>query len=161
MRSGPSASSSRTRITRSSSPQWRRRLPSAWRAFAATRGKPAPRPGTSFTVSGVPTGAERSTFAMSQGQRHLVCLMAVLAMQPKVILLDEPFAGLDLPTTRRLYAWLDALEQQLVLVTHDIDHLNSFDRILWLEQGRVLARWISLRGAARLLRGDGGVGHKR
>ena len=88
---------------------------------------------------GRPDWAERSTFAMSQGQRHLVCLMAVLAMQPKVILLDEPFAGLDLPTTRRLYAWLDALEQQLVLVTHDIDHLNSFDRILWLEQGRVLA----------------------
>ena len=82
--------------------------------------------------------AERGTFSLSQGQRHLVCLMAVLAMQPKAVLLDEPFAGLDWPTTRRLYHWLDELEQQIVLVTHDIDHLESYDRILWLEKGTVI-----------------------
>ncbi|WP_321449447.1 ABC transporter ATP-binding protein [uncultured Cohaesibacter sp.] len=83
--------------------------------------------------------AERGTFTLSQGQRHLVCLMAVLAMQPKAVLLDEPFAGLDWPTTRRLYHWLDGLEQQVVLVTHDIDHLESYDRILWLEKGQLIA----------------------
>ncbi|SNY92654.1 biotin transport system ATP-binding protein [Cohaesibacter sp. ES.047] len=83
--------------------------------------------------------AERGTYTLSQGQRHLVCLMAVLAMEPRVILLDEPFAGLDLPTTRHLFRWLDGLEQQLLLVTHDIDHLSRFDRIIWLEQGRVMA----------------------
>ncbi len=83
--------------------------------------------------------AERNTFSLSQGQRHLVCLMAVLAMQPSVILLDEPFAGLDLPTTRHLFAWLDALEQQVLLVTHDIDEVDQFDRIIWLEKGAVQA----------------------
>ena len=83
--------------------------------------------------------AERSTFSLSQGQRHLVCLMAVLAMQPKAVLLDEPFAGLDWPTTKRLYHWLDELEQQVILVTHDIDHLESYDRILWLEKGQLIA----------------------
>nr|WP_321457860.1 ABC transporter ATP-binding protein [uncultured Cohaesibacter sp.] len=83
--------------------------------------------------------AERGTFTLSQGQRHLVCLMAVLAMQPKAVLFDEPFAGLDWPTTRRLYRWLDELEQQVVLVTHDIDHLESYDRILWLEKGQLIA----------------------
>lgn len=82
--------------------------------------------------------AERGTFTLSQGQRHLVCLMAVLAMEPKAVLLDEPFAGLDWPTTRRLYRWLDALDQQVVLVTHDIDHLESYDRIIWLEKGQLV-----------------------
>ena len=83
--------------------------------------------------------AERGTFTLSQGQRHLVCLMAILAMEPKVILLDEPFAGLDWPTTRRLYHWLEKLNQQLVLVTHDIEHLERYDRILWLEKGKLVA----------------------
>ncbi|WP_316863476.1 ABC transporter ATP-binding protein [uncultured Cohaesibacter sp.] len=82
--------------------------------------------------------AERGTYSLSQGQRHLVCLMAVLAMEPKVIILDEPFAGLDWPTTKRLYRWLDALDQQLLMVTHDIEHLESYDRILWLEKGRIV-----------------------
>lgn len=81
--------------------------------------------------------AEKSTFALSQGQRHLVCLMAVLAMEPKTILLDEPFAGLDWPTSHRLFAWLEKLDQQLVLVTHDIEQVRAFDRIIWLEEGRV------------------------
>lgn len=81
--------------------------------------------------------AEKSTFALSQGQRHLVCLMAVLAMEPKTILLDEPFAGLDWPTSHRLFAWLEKLDQQLVLVTHDIEQVRDFDRIIWLEEGRV------------------------
>lgn len=83
--------------------------------------------------------AERGTYTLSQGQRHLVCLMSVLAMQPKVILLDEPFAGLDWPTSRRLFNWLESLEQQLLLVTHDINHLKDFDRILWLEKGQLVA----------------------
>lgn len=81
--------------------------------------------------------AERNTFALSQGQRHLVCLMAVLAMQPAVILLDEPFAGLDMPTTHRLFAWLQSLEQQIVLVTHDIEQIRAFDRVIWIEQGQI------------------------
>lgn len=81
--------------------------------------------------------AEKSTFALSQGQRHLVCLMAVLAMEPKTILLDEPFAGLDWPTSHRLFAWLEKLDQQLVLVTHDIEQVRDFDRIIWLEDGRI------------------------
>lgn len=83
--------------------------------------------------------SERGTYTLSQGQRHLVCLMAVLAMEPKAILLDEPFAGLDWPTSRRLFNWLSSLEQQLVLVTHDTNHLKDFDRILWLEKGQLVA----------------------
>jgi len=75
--------------------------------------------------------------ALSQGQRHFLCLLAVLAMGPRVILLDEPFAGLDMPTQLRLERTLDALPQRLITITHDPASLQGFDRVIWLEDGAV------------------------
>lgn len=83
--------------------------------------------------------AARATQTLSQGQRHYLCLMAVLAMEPAVILLDEPFTGLDIPTTMQLNRALDGLAQQVVLVTHDPSLLVRFDRVLWLDEGRLRA----------------------
>lgn len=80
---------------------------------------------------------DRSVDSLSQGQRHLVCLMAVLAMQPSVILLDEPFSGLDIPTTRALRGYLDSLPAMLVHVTHDPTAISGYDRAIWLDDGRV------------------------
>jgi biotin transport system ATP-binding protein len=77
--------------------------------------------------------------ALSQGQRHFLCLMSVLAMEPATILLDEPFAGLDLPTIARLRRSLEALPQRLITITHDPATLAGYERILWLWQGRVHA----------------------
>jgi biotin transport system ATP-binding protein len=74
---------------------------------------------------------------LSQGQRQYLCLMAVLAMEPATILLDEPFAALDLPTRARLARRLDALPQRLVVISHDPAVLAGMDRVLWLEAGRV------------------------
>ena len=75
--------------------------------------------------------------ALSQGQRHFLCLLAVLAMQPRTILLDEPFAGLDLPTQARLARELVGLPQRLILITHDPKALLGYDRVIWLEDGQV------------------------
>lgn len=83
--------------------------------------------------------SDRSIQTLSQGQRHLVCLMAVLMMDPRLILLDEPFAGLDIPTTRAMSRYLDALDQQVLHITHDPAMLEVYDRVLWLEQGRLQA----------------------
>lgn len=83
--------------------------------------------------------AERPVAALSQGQRHLVCLMSVLAMAPRVIVLDEPFAGLDLPTTRALRRYLDAVPAQVIHVSHDIAALSGYDRAIWLEGGTIAA----------------------
>ncbi len=81
--------------------------------------------------------AERSIHAMSQGQRHLVCLMAVLVMQPRLIVLDEPYAGLDIPTTRLLNRYLRGLDQRLLHITHDPSALAGYDRVVWIESGQV------------------------
>ncbi|MFD2174672.1 energy-coupling factor ABC transporter ATP-binding protein [Rhodobacter lacus] len=83
--------------------------------------------------------AERLCHTLSQGQRQLLCLMAVLAMQPRWIFFDEPFASLDLPTTLAVEARIAALDQNVVLVTHDPARVAGFDRILWLEAGEVVA----------------------
>lgn len=80
---------------------------------------------------------DRSVVELSQGQRHLVCLIAVLAMQPRLILLDEPMAGLDLPTVRALQDMLEALPQSILHATHDLTLIDRYDRVIWLEQGRV------------------------
>ena len=81
--------------------------------------------------------ADAAIHQLSQGQRQLVCLMSVLAMEPQLIILDEPFAGLDIPTTIHLRRMLDALDVTLVHITHDPNMVRSYDQVLWLEQGQV------------------------
>lgn len=82
--------------------------------------------------------AGRPTQALSQGERHYLCLMAVLAMGPRVLLLDEPYAGLDIPSSMQLHRALDALDQQVILVSHDLDVLEGYGRVLWIEGGEVV-----------------------
>ncbi len=81
--------------------------------------------------------AQASIHQLSQGQRQLVCLMAVLAMQPRVLVLDEPFAGLDIPTRLHLERVLAGLDPTLVHITHDPAAVAEYDHILWLERGEV------------------------
>ena len=75
---------------------------------------------------------------LSQGQRHFLCLIAVLAMNPDVVILDEPYAGLDLPTSLQLRHELNKLSQQIVMITHNKDILVNFDRILWIDNGKII-----------------------
>lgn len=82
--------------------------------------------------------AEAAIHQLSQGQRQLVCLMSVLAMAPRVIVLDEPFAGLDIPTTRQLARVLQGLDVTLVLITHDPAVLRGYDQVLWIDEGRIV-----------------------
>ena len=83
--------------------------------------------------------ANAATHSLSQGQKQLLCLIAVLAMQPGVIVMDEPFAGLDIPTRLQLMRYLDGIAAQVVMITHDPGQVRGFDRILWLDGGRLIA----------------------
>ena len=80
-----------------------------------------------------------ATHSLSQGQRHYLCLMSILAMEPATILLDEPLAGLDLPTRTRLARRFAALPQRLITVTHDPETVETCDRVLWLDGGQIRA----------------------
>lgn len=83
--------------------------------------------------------AKAPVSTLSQGQRHYLCLLSVLLMQPRTILLDEPLAGLDLPTQARLSRRFATLPQRLVTITHDPAVLAEADRVLWLDSGRIVA----------------------
>ena len=83
--------------------------------------------------------AKAPVTSLSQGQRHYLCLLAVLLMGPRTILLDEPLAGLDLPTQARLARRFAALPQRLITISHDPATLAGADRILWLEAGSIAA----------------------
>lgn len=74
---------------------------------------------------------------LSEGQKQLVCILAVLVMQPELLILDEPMASLDGLATRRILRKLKSLEQKIVMISHDLQVFDGFDRILWLEDGCV------------------------
>lgn len=62
---------------------------------------------------------DRVTYKLSGGEKRLAALAAVLAMEPEVLLLDEPTAGLDRQTEDRLAEILAGLKQDMVLVSHN------------------------------------------
>jgi len=79
---------------------------------------------------------------LSGGQRQRVALARALAVEPKVLLLDEPFGALDAKVRKELRAWLRRLHDELhitsVFVTHDQDEaLEVADRIVVMNQGRI------------------------
>jgi sulfate transport system ATP-binding protein len=79
---------------------------------------------------------------LSGGQRQRVALARALAIEPKVLLLDEPFGALDARVRKELRAWLRRLHSELgitgVFVTHDQEEaLEVADRVVVMSQGRV------------------------
>ncbi|GGB41036.1 cobalt ABC transporter [Roseibium aquae] len=80
---------------------------------------------------------ERPISTLSEGQKQLICILAVLVMEPQVLILDEPFTSLDGLTALRLSQKIAGLPQKIVMVSHDLTTLAAFDRILWLEEGQV------------------------
>ena len=72
---------------------------------------------------------DRSISTLSQGQKHLVCLLSVLLMEPKVLLLDEPFTGIDIPTQRKLEEYLRPLNQTCLLYTSPSPRDDTLSRM--------------------------------
>lgn len=80
----------------------------------------------------------RIGYHLSGGEKRLVSLATVLAMEPEVLLLDEPTAGLDERATARVLGELKALPQALLFVSHDAAvRAELVSRQLRLQNGRV------------------------
>ena len=88
------------------------------------------------------TLAERFPSQLSGGQRQRVALARALAVEPKILLLDEPFGALDARVRKDLRRWLRSLHERLhvttLFVTHDQEEaLELSDRVVIMHQGRV------------------------
>lgn len=81
---------------------------------------------------------DRPAHLLSGGEKQLLALASVLVAEPAVLVCDEPTTLLDLGNTRRVVQILLGLPQRLVMVTHNLDTLDSFDRVVVFQQGRVL-----------------------
>ncbi|MGY1595093.1 energy-coupling factor ABC transporter ATP-binding protein [Geodermatophilus sp. SYSU D00708] len=76
---------------------------------------------------------------LSGGQKQLLAIAGVLVMRPERVVFDEPTTLLDLANTRRVARVVEELEQDVVVVTHHLDLLDGFDRVLVFDEGRVVA----------------------
>ncbi|WP_157270860.1 sulfate/molybdate ABC transporter ATP-binding protein [Azohydromonas aeria] len=86
--------------------------------------------------------AERYPHQLSGGQRQRIALARALAVEPKVLLLDEPFGALDAKVRKELRRWLRRLHDEMhvtsVFVTHDQEEaMEVADRIVVMNQGRI------------------------
>lgn len=86
---------------------------------------------------------DKSPFELSGGQQRRVAFAGVLAMEPEVLVLDEPMAGLDSAARRDFLGLIDRLHREgltVVMVSHSMDDLaNCCDRIVVMNEGAVFA----------------------
>ncbi len=89
---------------------------------------------------GMTHALNRSPHQLSFGERKRVAIATVLAMQPKVLVLDEPTANLDPRSRRQLISLLNQLSVTKVVATHDLDAaLRLCERVVVMDGGQVVA----------------------
>jgi biotin transport system ATP-binding protein len=76
---------------------------------------------------------------LSSGQKQLLALASVLVTEPEILVCDEPTTLLDLRNTREVAELLASLPQQIILVTHDLDLVYTWERVLVIDAGRIVA----------------------
>ncbi|MGW6377330.1 energy-coupling factor ABC transporter ATP-binding protein [Rhodococcus sp. NPDC055112] len=99
----------------------------------------AARVATVLETFGLAGHAEHPTHLLSGGQKQLLALAAIMVTDPELIVADEPTTLLDLRNTRLVAETFAALRQQVIAVTHQLDLLHDFDRVLVIDSGRVVA----------------------
>ena len=86
---------------------------------------------------------ERRPHTLSGGEKRRLAVAGVLAMEPDMLVLDEPFTGLDWPGSADLLTVLDQFHETgktILLITHDLDKvLAHADRLILMDSGRIAA----------------------
>ncbi|WP_193187785.1 energy-coupling factor ABC transporter ATP-binding protein [Nisaea sediminum] len=81
---------------------------------------------------------EQPSHNLSGGEKQLLALANILLRAPRYLVLDEPTTLLDLRNRRRVMEAIDALPETVICVTHDLEIAAGYERVLLLEDGRVL-----------------------
>ena len=83
---------------------------------------------------------DRPPHHLSFGQKRRVCIASVLAMEPEILVLDEPTSNLDPAGRRELFGILTALDQTMVVISHDLPYvLELCPRSVVMNEGRIVA----------------------
>lgn len=93
---------------------------------------------SSLSAVGLAGKEEQSPHLLSGGEKQMLALASVTALDPAVIVADEPTGLLDLVNRNRLRHRFRTLPQQLIMVTHDLDLAADADRTLCIDGGRVI-----------------------
>lgn len=89
---------------------------------------------------GMAHALNRSPHQLSFGERKRVAIATALAMQPKILVLDEPTANLDPRSRRQLLKLLKQLSVTKIVATHDLDAaLNLCERVIVMDEGQIVA----------------------
>ena len=96
-----------------------------------------------LALTSLKTFSKKYPYEMSGGQRQRVAFARALAIDPKILLLDEPFSALDVRVRKRLRKWLKKMHQliptTIVFVTHDIhEAIEMADQVMVYEKGTLL-----------------------
>ncbi|MBD9579189.1 ABC transporter ATP-binding protein [Pseudomonas sp. PDM23] len=86
---------------------------------------------------GLQEHGEHSAHLLSGGQKQMLALASVLATQPQILICDEPTTLLDLHNVEIFVDTLRRLEQQVILLTHQLEIIEDFDRVVVIDRGRV------------------------
>ncbi|MDH6236358.1 ABC transporter ATP-binding protein [Cryobacterium sp. CG_9.6] len=104
-----------------------------------TREQIAERTAVALERYGLAAHAEHPAHRLSGGQKQLLALAAVLVSEPDIIVADEPTTLLDARNARRISELVATLSQQVIMVTHHLELLDGFDRVIVIEDGAVVA----------------------
>lgn len=94
---------------------------------------------SALAAYGLAGHADHPAHLLSGGQKQLLALASVLVTEPDLLVMDEPTTLLDLRNATRIAEVVATLPQQVVLVTHHLELLDGFDRVLVFDGGRVVA----------------------
>lgn len=120
-------------------PQVRDDVAFSLRRFKLPKAERNQRADAALNRFGLADRAEQSPHTLSGGQKQLLALAAVLVIDPVLIIADEPTTLLDLRNRDRIKREFAKLEQQLIVVTHDLEFLSDFDRVICIDDHHVAA----------------------
>jgi biotin transport system ATP-binding protein len=101
--------------------------------------------------------ADRRAHELSGGELQLAALASVLVTEPKILVMDEPTNQLDLKNRNLVERTIQTLPEDVIVISHDLDLITGFDRVLMFREGRieadgapgeVIGRYRAMNGAA-------------